>query len=155
MNTRRPFLNTVMGRFVPTEQLMQPRIFGDILGETNSFRTVKFHKGDSILGDAQGAMLLLERVQYLARQGTVGASCILRAGKTRTKIIDVCNELKDMSLDAFDAKQRLAEIETNRNHCAADYTPWTQSNKFNVNDITGKTLISWVLHEGKYGIVLR
>jgi hypothetical protein len=62
--------------------------------------------------DAQGAMLVLRRVRDLAQKGVLEKGCAERARQIARSLIHVCqNELGDMSLECFDIKGRLADIE--------------------------------------------
>jgi hypothetical protein len=60
-------------------------------------------------------MLVLQRVRDLVRQENWDESCCRRANKIEAMLRDVCkNELEDMSLEGFDARKRLEEIEGSR-----------------------------------------
>jgi hypothetical protein len=88
------------------------KMFDDIL-ETSHIREAIWrsngHKGTrATLVDAQGAMLVLQRVRNRVKQG----AHTQRADKIEEALRDLCkNELQDTSLERFDARKRLAEME--------------------------------------------
>jgi hypothetical protein len=99
-------------------------LFGDIM-RTSHVREVPWchasRGSNTVLADAQGAMLVLHRVRDLVGQGVFDAGCNQRADKVDALLRDVCeNELNDVSLEGFDAKQRLAEIARNRDQGKVD-----------------------------------
>ncbi len=64
------------------------------------------------MADAQGAILLLQRVRDLSSRGYLDFACDARALKVTTFLTEFCEKkLGDMSLVGFDARQRLDEIE--------------------------------------------
>ncbi len=95
-------------------------LFGDILG-TSHVHEIPWTQppngqpgGKALFGDAQGTMLVLQRVRDLARQDTLDAACSARARKIRAVLRSVCDQLGDTSLKGFDAEQQLDDIQNKR-----------------------------------------
>jgi hypothetical protein len=98
------------------------RHFGDIL-QTEHFRKIPWScasglQGDTaVLADAQGAMLVLQRVRDRVGQEPWEVACTQRAENIEAALRDVCRkELEDKSLEGFDARERLAEVEKDGYH---------------------------------------
>jgi hypothetical protein len=76
---------------------------------------------DAIQVDAQGAMLVLRRIRALTKQNMFSSSCRKRIRLIRETIIEVCKkEVGDRSLEGFDARQRLDEIEKEHDECSTE-----------------------------------
>jgi hypothetical protein len=84
--------------------------------------------------DAQGIMLVLQRVRNLSRQGMYDASCRKRARAIKRTIKGICkHELGDMSLEGFNTKQRLAEIEQDYAQRRAERNAVRRTNNIEAN----------------------
>jgi hypothetical protein len=91
MHTHSTILETAMNKETPYTYCLE--LFGDLLLDTSHFREVQnseVKRGPSIHADAHGAMVVMQRVQELAKKGTVHASCGKRAQKIENVIREVC-----------------------------------------------------------------
>jgi hypothetical protein len=92
-------------------------LFGDILGTSHVHEIPWPHPpssqpgGKALFGDAQGTMLVQQRVRDLARQDTLDAACAARARKIRRVLRSLCDQLGDTSLEGFDARKKLDVIQ--------------------------------------------
>ncbi len=100
----------------PIKPALCIKLFGDIFKATHA-REVPWSGLHGIRGmkstlvNAQGAMLVLERVKFLAKKGNLKGNCGERARLIAKTLKEVCRcTVGDMSLENFDAKARLADI---------------------------------------------
>jgi hypothetical protein len=91
-------------------------LFADML-QTSHFREViwascGYAGSQAIVADGQGLMLMLQRVRDLVKKGLYEPVCSIRAQRIETVLEALLkNELGDTSLEGFNARQKLDEIE--------------------------------------------
>jgi hypothetical protein len=125
-NVCRTFVETAVNVNTPYSRCA--KLFNDILQSSYARRAqwsaTSNHKGGvTVLLDAQGAMLVLQRVRDLVEQGTWDADCRQRTDKIEAMLRELCgNELGNGtgSRKGFNAKKRLAEIEEDCRQREAD-----------------------------------
>jgi hypothetical protein len=156
------------------------RLFGDIL-QSNHSREIQIPQTRQVgeetkcrFVDAQGAMLVLQRVGDFARQGVLAASCGERTLAVEKTLRDLCvQKLGDMCLQGFDAKRRLADIKKEQDlgcgdvqgalgdshadrlwHSSCIRTP-TDLVRMPVGELDGINNISRLLEDGKLLVLAR
>ena len=142
------------------------RLFGDIF-RTEHAHEVPFCPSNASLGrtnlvvDAQGAMLVLERIKHLVRKGVVKANCDERVRLIANTIKSMYQngDIGDTSLAGFDAVSRLADIEKEHLNSRAEGFPeellMTDLARMCVEGLDGVNTISRLVSDCKLQVLVR
>jgi hypothetical protein len=114
---RSTLLNTTMDRKGNLLPHILSKLFGDILATNHVCKIPRPEtrtQTSPVVIDAQGAILVLQRVKDLAKKGDLAEIIGVRARQVRTALKDLFkNEWRDTSLEGFYTKQSLNVIEKN------------------------------------------